>query len=138
MASTTSAITRSPATCCLPSCAPARSLAAHPGLSNTDLQSTTVAEGGGGWMGSASHSLAAATGMSPEQGVRPQLRAATDPGAQGGELYGPRFASNGPAVKLPVLRHPRLQGEIDTLFRVSERETGVAVDVAAVQATLSH
>jgi Family of unknown function (DUF6326)/short chain dehydrogenase len=30
---------------------PAHSLIAHPGLSHSDLQTTTVAEGGGGWMG---------------------------------------------------------------------------------------
>lgn len=112
----------------------ARSLCAHPGLSNTDLQARTVTEGGGGALGDLSHALAAKVGMSPEHGVRPQLRAATDPKAGGGELYGPRFVTNGPAVRLPVVRHPRLQGQIDTLFELSERETGIALDVAGAQA----
>lgn len=111
----------------------AASLIAHPGLSNTDLQSTTQEAGGGGLLGSVSESLAAATGMTPEQGARPQLRAATDPGAKSGELYGPLFASNGPAVKRPILRRFDLQKRIDELWDVSERETGLAVDVAAAQ-----
>ncbi|WCO68166.1 oxidoreductase [Iamia majanohamensis] len=107
------------------------SLIAHPGLSDTDLQATTVTAGGGGWMGAASHRVAALTGMSPEAGARPQLRAATDPGARSGELYVPLFASNGPAVRRPVLRRFDLDRRIDELWAVSARETGVALDATA-------
>ncbi len=107
------------------------SLIAHPGLSNTDLQSTTVEEGGGGRLGNISHVLAARTGMSAEEGARPQLRAATDPEARSGELYVPLFATNGPAVRRPVLRRFDLDRRIEELWAVSERETGLAVDVAA-------
>lgn len=116
----------------------AQSLIAHPGLSDTDLQSTTVEEGGGGWLGRASHRLAARTGMSPEEGARPQLRAATDPDAGGGDFYGPLFVNNGPAVKRPVLRRLGLQHAIDTLWKVSEGETGVILDVAAARASLGE
>ena len=111
--------------------AAAISLMAHPGLSNTDLQSHTVVEGGGGLFGAIAQPFTAMAGMSPGVGVRPQLRAATDPGAAGGELYGPLFASNGPAVKRPVLTPPGTDRAIDTLWEVSERETGVPLDVAA-------
>lgn len=114
----------------------AHSLIAHPGLSNTDLQSHTVEEGGGGFIGSMSERFAAAVGMSAKAGARMQLRAATDPNAKGGELYGPLFGSNGPAVRRPVLR-PRLDAAIDRLWRVSEQETGVRLDVAAALAALS-
>ncbi len=110
--------------------ATAASLLAHPGLSDTDLQATTVEEGGGGWMGTASHAAAARTGMSPEEGARPQLRAATDPAARSGELYVPLFGARGPAVRRPVLRRFDLSRRIDELWRVSEAETGLAVDVA--------
>ncbi len=114
----------------------AASLIAHPGLSNTDLQATTVAEGGGGWSAPFFHSMASATGMSPQHGARPQLRAATDPGARGGEFYGPLFMNNGPAVRRPIVRRIGLQKAIDTLWQVSERETGVRLDVAAAEAAL--
>lgn len=112
----------------------AASLIAHPGLSNTDLQSHTVEEGGGGLIGTISDKLAKVVGMAPETGARPQLRAATDPKASGGELYGPAFASNGPAVKRPILRVVGLDRAIDTLWEVSERETGVRLDVSAAAA----
>lgn len=114
----------------------AQSLIAHPGLSHTDLQSTTAAEGGGGWLGRASETFAARTGMPPHKGVRPQLRAATDPKAKGGQMYGPLLASNGPAVNRPILRRIGLDKRIKELWDVSERETGVNLDVArAARAT---
>ena len=113
-----------------------QSLIAHPGLTHTDLQSHTQAEGGGGIIGAVSDRLAAISGMKPSDGARMQLRAATDPGARGGELYGPLLGSNGPAVKRPVLRKIGMEKHIGTLWSVSERETGVALDVAAARAAL--
>jgi NAD(P)-dependent dehydrogenase (short-subunit alcohol dehydrogenase family) len=109
----------------------ASSLIAHPGLSNTDLQARSVREGGAGWLGGFFEVLTARAGMTPFQGARPQLRAATDPGARGGELYAPRFGSNGPPVRRPILRRFDLQKQIDVLWQVSERETGIPLDVAA-------
>jgi NAD(P)-dependent dehydrogenase (short-subunit alcohol dehydrogenase family) len=110
---------------------PAASLIAHPGLSNTDLQARTVREGGGGWAGGFFHVLTTRSGMTPLQGARPQLRAATDPRARGGELYAPRFGSNGPPVRRPILRRFDLQKQIDVVWQVSERETGVPLEVPA-------
>ena len=69
--------------------------------------------------------------MTPRQGARPQLRAATDPRARGGELYAPLFGSNGPPVRRPILRRFDLQKQIDVLWRISERETGIPLDVPA-------
>jgi NAD(P)-dependent dehydrogenase (short-subunit alcohol dehydrogenase family) len=108
----------------------ARSLIAHPGLTNTDLQSRAVREGGGGFGATLSEVLAKRTGMSPAEGARMQLRAATDPHAKGGELYAPLFTSSGPAVRRPILRRWDLQKRIAELWEVSERETGLVLDVA--------
>src|SRR4051812_10876196 len=110
--------------------AQAQSLIAHPGLSNTDLQSRTVREGGAGWGGAISEVMAKRSGMTPAEGARPQLRAATDPAARGGQLYAPRFGGNGPAVRRPILRRWDLQKRIHELWLLSERETGVVLDVA--------
>jgi NAD(P)-dependent dehydrogenase (short-subunit alcohol dehydrogenase family) len=107
----------------------AQSLLAHPGLSNTDLQSRAVREGGGGFGAALSELLAKRSGMSPAVGARIQLRAATDPGAKGGELYAPLFTSNGPPVRRPILRRWDLQTRIRELWEVSEKETGVTLDV---------
>lgn len=112
------------------------SLIAHPGLSNTDLQARTVREGGGGASAPFFHSLAARTGMSPAQGALPQLRAATDPAARGGEFYAPRFVTNGPPVRRPVLRRWDMDRGVASLWRVSERATGLHLDVASTLADL--
>jgi NAD(P)-dependent dehydrogenase (short-subunit alcohol dehydrogenase family) len=109
----------------------AQSLIAHPGLSNTDLQARSVREGGGGFGAALSEVLAKRTGMSPAEGARMQLRAATDPAAKGGELYAPLFTSFGPAVRRPILRRWDLQQRIAELWEVSERETGVRLDVTS-------
>ena len=112
----------------------AASLIAHPGLSNTDLQTASVQASGGG--ASQRFFLLAAhyTGLSPADGALSQLRAATDPAAKGGEFYGPLWVNSGPPVRKPVLRRIGLDQAIDTLWAVSERETGVPIDVRAAMA----
>jgi NAD(P)-dependent dehydrogenase (short-subunit alcohol dehydrogenase family) len=109
----------------------ATSLCAHPGLTNSELQANSVTESGGGFSQKFFHALARFTGMSTAAGARPQLRAATDPAADGGTFWGPLFVNNGPAVRKPILRRLGLDGAIDKLWTVSERETGVPIDVAA-------
>ena len=108
----------------------AASLVAHPGLTNTDLQARTVREGGGGFAAGFFHSLTQATGMAPDHGALPQIRAATDPDAKGGQFFAPRFGNSGAAVRRPVLRRIGLLKAIATLWEVSERETGLAIEIA--------
>ena len=108
--------------------APASSLIAHPGLSNTDLQAVSVQETGGGLSQKFFHWLAGATGMSPADGALPQLRAATDPAAKGGEFYAPRYFNSGAPVRRPILR-PGTDAAIARLWDVSERETGLKIDL---------
>jgi NAD(P)-dependent dehydrogenase (short-subunit alcohol dehydrogenase family) len=109
--------------------APAGSLVAHPGLSNTELQAVSVEETGGGLSQRFFLGLARSTGMSPGQGALSQLRAATDPGARSGEFYGPLFVNNGPPVRKPILRRLGMGRAIDRLWQVSERETGLKLSV---------
>lgn len=108
------------------------SLVAHPGLSNTDLQATSVINTDGGFSQQFGHVMAQRTGMTAANGVRPQLRAATDPAAKGGQLYAPRFVNNGPAVRRPLLWRSLARGPAQTLWTVSERETGITFDVAGL------
>jgi NAD(P)-dependent dehydrogenase (short-subunit alcohol dehydrogenase family) len=107
------------------------SLIAHPGLSNTDLQTVSVQETGGGASQRFFEVLAQRTGMSAATGALSQLRAAADPRAKGGEFYGPLFVSNGPPVRKPILRRFDLASGIAKLWEVSARETGIALDVRA-------
>ncbi len=105
----------------------AQSLAAHPGLSHTNLQVHTVDQGGGGRSAPFWAWMAKNTGMSADKGALSQLRAATDPAAEGGEFYGPRWVNSGAPIRKPILRRDIERG-IDTLWLVSERETGVKLD----------
>jgi NAD(P)-dependent dehydrogenase (short-subunit alcohol dehydrogenase family) len=109
---------------------PSASLIAHPGLTNTDLQANTVRQGGAEGSAEFWHRLAVSVGMTPERGALPQLRAATDPDAHGGELYAPRFVMAGAAVRRPILRRIGSHNAIRNLWEVSERETGLAIDLS--------
>jgi len=115
----------------------ALSLLAHPGLANTDLQARTHREGGAGVLGAVTDKGTDLVGMSPRAGSRMQLRAATDPAARSGQLYAPAFGGFGPAVVRPVLRRWDLDRRIDELWRVSEAETGVPLDVAGARRDLT-
>jgi len=111
----------------------ARALTAHPGLSDTGLQSHTVDEGGGGRLGPFFLGLTRRIGMAPDRGALCQLRAATDPRADGGTMYGPRWNSSGPPVRRRLIR-PGADHAIAVLWSVSRRLTGLDVDVARVVA----
>jgi NAD(P)-dependent dehydrogenase (short-subunit alcohol dehydrogenase family) len=111
------------------------SVSAHPGLTNSDLQTTSVEMSGGGSSQKFFQRLAHRTGMTVARGALSQLRAATDPEASSGELYGPRFVSVGSPVRRPVL-DPRLSRWGKELWDASQEATGVHFDVAAQVAGL--
>ena len=60
-----------------------------------------------------------------------QLRAATDPRAKGGRLYGPLWTFRGAPVVRPVFSRPFIAGAIATLWDVSRELTGVSLDLHA-------
>jgi NAD(P)-dependent dehydrogenase (short-subunit alcohol dehydrogenase family) len=105
------------------------SLIAHPGLTHTGLQAASVEETDGGLVQRLIEDLAGAVGMSPATGSLSQLRAATDPAAKSGEFYGPLYVGHGPPVRKPILRRIGMNRAIDRLWEVSERETGLRLDV---------
>jgi NAD(P)-dependent dehydrogenase (short-subunit alcohol dehydrogenase family) len=113
-----------------------QSLVADPGFSSTDLQANSARQSDGGRSQRFFHIAVRRVGMSPAQGALPQLRAATDPGARGGELYSPRWVSFGPPDRRPITGWSSNSSEMANLWEVSERETGTEFDVAAlVEAT---
>ncbi|MEX2108030.1 MAG: oxidoreductase [Solirubrobacterales bacterium] len=109
--------------------APAASLVAHPGLSNTELQAVSVEETDGGLSQRFFLRLARGVGMSPAEGALSQLRAATDPRAKGGQFYGPLFVNSGRPVQKPILRRLGMGRAIDRLWQVSEAETGLKIEL---------
>lgn len=108
----------------------ARALTAHPGMTSSELQATTVRAGGAGASARFFRLWSEHLGMPVERGALSVLRAATDPRAPGGAMYGPLFGTNGPPVRRPLVR-PGTERAVDVLWEVSRRETGLDVDVAS-------
>lgn len=103
----------------------ASSLVAHPGLTRTDLQVVSVTKSEGARLQVFWERVSRMTGMTPADGARSQLRAATDPSVGGGDFIGPAWMNFGPPVRKPILRRLRLGAAIDTLWKYSEDATGV-------------
>ncbi|MEY3156704.1 MAG: hypothetical protein RL257_724 [Actinomycetota bacterium] len=106
----------------------AKSLLAHPGLAHTNLQIETYDQGASGFVGWLSKVLAANVGQTPQDGALPQIRAALDPKAKNGEFYAPRYFVSGAPVKRPFLRLGNSKN-IEKLWALSERETGISIDI---------
>ena len=101
------------------------SLAAHPGLSNTNLQSTSV-EKNGSLVEKAMYSLGMdRIAMAPAEGVLPQLRAMADPFARGGAFYGPHGRMRGKPVEVNPPTSALDLGVRAHLWAECERLTGV-------------
>lgn len=94
-------------------------LAAHPGFAHTDLGSE-----GGGITNSMTRLFAPLVAQPAARGAEPALRAATDPTAQGGEYYGPRWKARGPAVPEIPSNRARRSDDAARLWTISERLTG--------------
>jgi len=108
---------------------PIRSLLAHPGYSATNLQSTGPT-GIAKFAGAIGNKLLA---QSVEMGVLPELYAATDPAATGGQFIGPdgRGESKGyPTVVRPIPPAEDRETAL-RLWTLSEELTGVRFDLPA-------
>ncbi len=104
-------------------------VAAHPGISNTELMRHTP--------GNELPGVATLTGLvtnSAQVGALATLRAATDPAVRGGQYYGPAF----PVASFGLIGHPELVTSTDQshdvelarrLWTVSEELTGVTFPV---------
>jgi len=102
------------------------SLAAHPGVSGTNLMSTMA-------MPRIAERVSKLLLASPEQAARPQLYAATAPAASGGEYYGPKGVGEvrGRTVaQATVPPAARDQEKAAALWTRSEELTGTRFDLA--------
>jgi NAD(P)-dependent dehydrogenase (short-subunit alcohol dehydrogenase family) len=100
-----------------------KALAAHPGAAATDLGH----EGSG--PANALFRLTGGLGQSTRKGALPQVRAAVDPRARGGEFYGPQFSFAGPPVVERPSRRARDAAAAKRLWEVSEELTGVRFEL---------
>ncbi|MDN3241728.1 oxidoreductase [Glycomyces tritici] len=109
---------------------PVRSLLAHPGFSATRLVSN-------GLMNAPARLfiglLMPFVTQSQAAGALPQLRAATDPAAQGGQYYGPQGKSErkGPPVLVDTTAEAKDPETAARLWTISEALTGVRFALAA-------
>jgi NAD(P)-dependent dehydrogenase (short-subunit alcohol dehydrogenase family) len=102
------------------------SLAAHPGFAATEIlgdrtrRSPRYAE-----------LLKTHVIQTPAAAARSSLRAATDPGAYGGQYYGPSRlgGTSGPPVVVPWSRRALDEGDRARLWQLSEELTGVVYDL---------
>lgn len=103
---------------------PVKSVLAHPGYSATNLQST----GPTGLMKEVLKVGNALLAQSAEDGALPQLYAATAPGVEGGEFYGPGgiFEARGHPKRVRATSRARDPELGRRLWEVSEELTGVS------------
>ena len=101
-----------------------RSIVAHPGTARTEL-----GKNGTSTTNVVMRKFTPVLVRTGVQGCEAQLRAAIDPDARGGTMYGPRLMAFG----APVIETPSRAGrDPDTarrLWEISERETGVVFDI---------
>ena len=105
-------------------------LVAHPGLSNTDLQTTSVEQSSGTLEAKVERFFYGLTmdrlAMTGAEGARPQLRAGTDPHARGGAFYGPRHQMRGRAVEINPPKQALSAPKRTRLWSACEDLTGVS------------
>ncbi len=101
------------------------SVAAHPGYSNTHMTQSSSSTFGT-FIESTLFTFAnGLLAQSPEMGALPQLYAAIAPEIKGGELYGPRFYTQGyPALNVATIQGYN-KGNAQRLWQLSEKLTGV-------------
>lgn len=107
------------------------SLVAHPGLSHTNLQVATVENAGVGFSGRFWRIAARYLGMSALGGALPELRAATDPEAQNGQVYGPRWNLRGAPVAIGLEEGRVKTEDTSRMWSISESQTGTVFSLGS-------
>lgn len=109
------------------------SVGAHPGYTHTALQYTGPRIGGGGISAQALGLVTRFAAQPAARGALPELRAATDPEARGGDYYGPGELgeSRGLPRKVRYSKTARDEQLAGRLWQVSESLTGVAVPLSS-------
>ncbi len=112
------------------------SLSAHPGLARTNLQPKSI-EANGSWQEAIAYKLMDPLFQSSYMGSLPQLIAATDPNAKGGEQYGPRFNFRGTPKRCRIAPLALEREEREKLWEISEQLIGNLVAISIVKNMLT-
>jgi NAD(P)-dependent dehydrogenase (short-subunit alcohol dehydrogenase family) len=107
------------------------SVGAHPGYTSTGLMHSGPRLGGGGVFAHVMGAAAPFTGQPATLGALPVLRAAADPGARGGDYFGPRGPGEiaGAPRRVRYTRTARDEPLAGRLWQASETLTGVTFPV---------
>ncbi len=106
------------------------SVVAHPGLSHTNLQTTSTEHSGNQLEAAVYAILLPVMAQSAEMGTLPQLYAATAPNVKGGEFYGPAMMARGYPKRISGPRGVKNTQDAARLWEASEEMTGVRYEVA--------
>lgn len=107
-----------------------RVMAADPGFSDTDLQAASARSNPSDNRSRFFERWTPHIGQSAARGALPQLRAGTDPRADGGTLYRPKWVVAGVPVIGSISGRLRKADDLAKLWEVSEHDTGITFDVA--------
>ena len=103
---------------------PVAGIATHPGLSHTRRNTTRPPRPPKTLLQRISRWWIRSFGMDPARGAHSMIRAAADPKARGGRLYGPRFMTVGASTLRPLMPWTRRSGQNAEVWAVSERQLG--------------
>jgi NAD(P)-dependent dehydrogenase (short-subunit alcohol dehydrogenase family) len=104
------------------------SVGAHPGFASTNLQASGPflgAKPASSWMVLGGVRL---LGQSAKGGAEPQLYAATAPGVEGGDYFGPKSRTRGRTARSPMSVRARDEATASRLWDLSKQLTGVDID----------
>lgn len=108
---------------------PVAGIATHPGLSHTRRNTTRPPRPPKTLLQRISRWWIRRFGMDPARGAHSMIRAAADPDAAGGRLYGPRFMTTGASVSRPLMPWTRSRSKGVELWEVSERQLGETFEI---------
>jgi NAD(P)-dependent dehydrogenase (short-subunit alcohol dehydrogenase family) len=106
------------------------SVGAHPGFASTNLQASGPFQGASPLSARLVLASVRIFGQGAEEGAEPQLFAATAPGVDGGDYYGPKYRFRGHPAPSPMAARARDERVAARLWDVSRELTGVDLDAA--------
>jgi len=101
-----------------------KSVCAHPGLSATNLQTTTAAQGG---MGSGMWFMRMA--QSQEDGSMPIIAGCFDSSTKNGSFWAPKRGFSGPAVQIEFDKASKKEESMNMLWVTSEESCSISFDI---------
>jgi len=108
---------------------PVEGIATHPGLSHTRRNTTRPPRPPKTLLQRIARLWIRWFGMDPARGAHSMIRAAADPEALGGRLYGPRFMTTGASTRRLLMPWTTRSAQNELVWAVSERQLGEPFEI---------